>query len=200
MGKGRSAIDKKTIDNTSEHSCDHNSSDDYNKRAIINGYKKLVSILLAAAFVFCFRGFVMDRVIVSGPSMEKTFYSGDVLWVKKYDVDRFERFEVAIADTSYGPLIKRVIGLPHETVAIKEGKVYIDGAELSGDYGDYINDSGLAGNDLYLDDNEYFLLGDNRNDSIDSRLFGVVNIKDIRGKVIFQIFPFSHFGKVDING
>lgn len=128
--------------------------------------------------------------------MQDTFYDGDVLWVQKFDVERVGRFDVVIAKAYHKTLIKRIIGLPNEIVSIKDGKVYINGVLLNGDYGDYINDGGLAISGYKLKDNEYFLLGDNRNESADSRMFGAVNIVEIRGKVIFEIFPLSRFGRV----
>jgi signal peptidase I len=156
----------------------------------------LIFILFIAAVVLCFRGFVLDRITVDGASMQGTFYDGDVLWVQKFDVENLNRFDVVIANAYHRTVIKRVIGLPSETVTIKDGKVYINGTILDGDYGDYIKDGGLAISGYKLSDNEYFILGDNRNESADSRIFGAVKISNIRGKVLYQIFPFTRFGLV----
>jgi signal peptidase I len=98
--------------------------------------------------------------------------------------------------------IKRVIGLPGETVQIYEGKVYIDGEELKEDvYGitDYIDEPGIAADPLTLGEDEYFCLGDNRPVSFDSRYekVGPVHKDEIVGKVWIRIWPFSKFGKVD---
>ena len=94
--------------------------------------------------------------------------------------------------------IKRVIGLPVETVYIDEnGIIYIDGAVLPESYGrEVIKNPGRAGEIITLGPEEYFCLGDNRNNSSDSRMEDVGNIKraDIRGKAWFRLFPFERVG------
>ena len=93
--------------------------------------------------------------------------------------------------------IKRVIGLPGETVEIWKGEVYIDGQRLPGDdsYGK-IEDPGLAAEPFLLGEDEYFVLGDNRNDSIDSREpeVGAVRLADILGRAVFRVWPLTEFG------
>ena len=93
--------------------------------------------------------------------------------------------------------IKRVIGLPGETVEIWKGEVYIDGQRLPGDdsYGK-IEDPGLAAEPVLLGEDEYFVLGDNRNDSIDSREpeVGAVRREDILGRAVFRVWPLTEFG------
>jgi signal peptidase I len=95
--------------------------------------------------------------------------------------------------------IKRVIGLPGETVQIKNGMIYING-ELYLEDTDYpvMTDPGLAEDEIVLGSSEYFVLGDNRNNSEDSRYadIGNVNLSDIEGKIWFVISPKSHFGFV----
>ena len=90
--------------------------------------------------------------------------------------------------------IKRIIGLPGETVRIRGGCVYINGEQLQEDYGeDYIQEPGLAGRDIVLGADEYFVLGDNRNASVDSRTDGVGLIKrdEILGKAWLRFYPFD---------
>ena len=128
--------------------------------------------------------------------MRETFYSGDVLLVQKYGYNDLNRFSVAAAHVNGITIVKRVIGLPHETVFINDGKVYINGQLLNGDYGDYISDAGLLNAKITLGDNDYFLLGDNRNESVDSRVFGAVNIKDIKGVAVYRIYPFGKAGRI----
>ena len=93
--------------------------------------------------------------------------------------------------------VKRVIGLPGETIQIHDGKVYINGSVLEDDVSeDDILTAGLAAGELTLGENEYFVLGDNRNNSEDSRYANIGNIKKdyIIGKAWFRIAPFSEIG------
>ena len=111
-----------------------------------------------------------------------------------------ERYEIVVFPPKYKEntyYIKRVIGLPGETVQIRDGDVYIDGMRLEEDgaYGK-INDPGLAAEPFLLGEEEYFVLGDNRNDSIDSREpeVGAVRREDILGRAFFRLWPLSEFG------
>lgn len=111
-----------------------------------------------------------------------------------------ERYEIVVFPPKYKEntyYIKRVIGLPGETVQIRDGDVYIDGMRLEEDgaYGK-IKDPGLAAEPFLLGEEEYFVLGDNRNDSIDSREpeVGAVRREDILGRAFFRLWPLSEFG------
>lgn len=151
--------------------------------------------------------FVGQRTEVSGESMEPTLSDGDNLIVDKISY-RFRdpaRFDVIVfpfkyqKDTYY---IKRIIGLPGETVMIdKEGKIYINGELLEESYGREVIDAnkiGIAAEPITLGADEYFVLGDNRNHSSDSRTPEVGNIKrdEIIGRAWLRIWPFGDFGFV----
>ena len=134
--------------------------------------------------------------------MLPTLQNGDNLIVDKLSY-RFrdpKRFEIVVfpfryqEDTYY---IKRIIGLPGETVQIHDGNIYINGKQLKEDYGrETIRNSGLASEAVTLGEDEYFVLGDNRNNSADSREPSVGNIqkKDILGRAWLRIWPFAQFG------
>jgi signal peptidase I len=165
---------------------------------------RTVLLILAVTFVILFKAFIMNKVIVSGDSMANTFINGDVLWVNKTaDINTLKRFDIVVMETHSKAvskkIIKRIVGLPNETVLIKDGMVYIDGEALLNDYGEHIIDSGIATIPVTLNDDEYFVMGDNRNASIDSRnaLIGIINKSDIEGKIFFQIFPLNKIRKVD---
>lgn len=147
--------------------------------------------------------YVIQRTIVDGTSMESTLQHKDNLLVEKvsYRFSDPKRFDVIVFypfgkdnDAYY---IKRVIGLPGETIQIIGDTIYINGEELKEDYGkDSMTKSGIAKEPLTLGEDEYFVLGDNRTVSEDSRYpeIGPVTRDKIAGKAILRIYPFSKFG------
>ncbi|MCR4901476.1 MAG: signal peptidase I [Butyrivibrio sp.] len=165
-------------------------------------------IYLAVVFVLLvlFITFVAQRTDVSGSSMEYTLQDGDSLIVDKlsYRFKNPERFDIIIFEYQYGDepcFIKRIIGLPGETVQIDtNGTIYINGEVLEEGYGaEIIQDPGRAIDPIVLGEDEYFVLGDNRNHSMDGRDYSVGNVKKstIVGKAFVRIFPFSKFGALD---
>lgn len=157
-------------------------------------------LLFVLAATWLLITFVVQRTEVKGSSMEATLSDGDSLFVDKISY-RFrdpERFDIIVFPFQYGEnkyFIKRIIGLPGETVQIDEaGNIYIDGEILVESYGrevirpEYI---GRAAEPVTLGDDEYFVMGDNRNNSSDSRLDMVGNIRreDIIGRAWVRIWP-----------
>ena len=161
-------------------------------------------VVVAIALAFVVTHYVGHHTRVDGSSMNNTLKNGDYLVIEKvsYYLHDPERYDIIVFPfTDEVNYIKRIIGLPGETVQIKDGKVFINGNELSDDvYGnELINDPGLAANPVSLGANEYFVLGDNRNSSIDSRkpVVGNIDGKKIDGKAVFRIYPFAAFGGVE---
>ncbi len=139
----------------------------------------------------------MSQTIISGQSMAPTLNSEDVCLVNRlvYDVGSPKRFDVILFErTDTGrENVKRVIGLPGETVYISDGQVYIDGVAIDSAYTRGITLSGVAANAVELADDEYFVLGDNFASSEDSRFVNVGNIKrsSIKGKLWLKMMPYS---------
>lgn len=157
-----------------------------------------VYILVVLFVTFLIVKYVAVRTEVIGSSMESTLSNGDNLIVQKieYHFSDPERFDVIVFPFRHGEkvnYIKRVIGLPGETVKIDpDGTIYINGEVLEEHYGkETIENPGLAANEIHLNENEYFVLGDNRNDSADSRDPSVGNVyrKDIIGKAWIRFLP-----------
>jgi len=167
-----------------------------------NILKELLStsiyILTVLLITYLIIKYVGVRTEVLGPSMQPTLYDQDNLIVEKlsYRFGDPERFDVIVFPFQYAEktyYIKRIIGLPGETVQIdEEGTIYINGEVLHENYGkEVIKNPGIAIEPIYLGQNEYFVLGDNRNDSSDSRDSSVGNIyrKDIIGKAWLRFWP-----------
>ena len=162
----------------------------------------IVYILLIIGLTYFIITFVGQRTRVSGSSMETTLQNGDNLIVDKISY-RFrdpKRYDIIVFPYKYEEntyYIKRIIGMPGETVQIKNGYVYIDGERLLSDiYGnELIKDPQTAADPITLKENEYFVMGDNREHSSDSRdsRVGLIKKDQIYGKAIIRYAPFSEF-------
>ncbi len=157
-------------------------------------------LLLVSLFIVTFIG---QRTVVDGKSMENTLSDKDNLIVDKisYRFKEPKRFDVIVFPyQKRNYFIKRIIGLPGETVYIdEEGNIFINDVLLTENFGkERINDPGIASNPIVLGEDEYFVLGDNRNDSFDSRYYEVGNIKkeNIIGRAWLRIYPFNKIGFV----
>lgn len=171
--------------------------------------KELLSTSLYLLFVlvatFLVVTYVGQRTKVSGGSMEPTLHHGDNLIVDKisYRFGDPQRFDIIVFPFRYEEktyYIKRVIGLPGETVYIDEdGFIYIDGSLLKESYGkEVITDPGRAYEAIMLGEDEYFVMGDNRNNSSDSRdpVVGNIHRDEIIGKAWIRIWPLGKFGVI----
>ena len=149
--------------------------------------------------------FVGQRTKVSGQSMENTLHDGDNLIVEKLSY-RFrdpKRFDIIVFPYRYEKdvfYIKRIIGLPGETVQIKDGYIYIDGELLEENFGkEVIKDPGMAYTPITLGDDEYFVMGDNRNHSADSRVsdVGPIHRDELVGRAWVRMWPLNKIGVIN---
>ncbi len=155
--------------------------------------------ILAAVIVLPIRAFIAQPFIVNGRSMDPTFATGQYLIVDEISY-RFEdpkRGDVIVLKYPRNPskfFIKRIVGLPNETIEIKEGIVRIktktnpDGFQLTEPYVEFKKSDTIT---KELDDTEYFVMGDNRAESLDSRAWGSVPEKLIVGKAFLRLFPIA---------
>lgn len=168
--------------------------------------KEILSWVFYIAFVLVLTWviitFVGQRTRVDGRSMMNTLHDGDNLIVEKlsYRFSDPKRFDIIVFPPTGKKeyYIKRIIGLPGETVQIDEnGNIYINGELLEENYGaETIQNPGRAANPITLGDDEYFVMGDNRNNSKDSRSEEVGNVKrsQIIGRAWLRIWPLNKFG------
>lgn len=193
--------------NTDQQNMDNNQEVKKSSGGKAGMIRETISFILYIAVVFLITYLVIhyvgQRTQVSGTSMEYTLSDGDNLIVDKisYRFHDPERFDIIVfpykyeEDTYY---IKRIIGLPGETVQIdEEGNIYINGEVLEESYGrEVMQEPGLAAEPIELGEDEYFVLGDNRNASSDSRdpSVGVILGKDIIGRAWLRLYPFDKIG------
>ena len=165
----------------------------------------VVFFVIQIGLTFLINTYVGQRTYISGPSMQPTLHDGDNLIVDKisYRFTDPKRYDIIVfpyryqEDTFY---IKRIIGLPGETVQVMNGYVYING-ELRKDeiYGaEVMEDAGIASEPITLGEDEYFVLGDNRNHSSDSRdpNVGVLHRDELIGRAWVRIWPLDQIGVI----
>lgn len=172
-------------------------------RIVIKIIKWAVAVAIAIVLGWLFTVFAFEKTNMVGSGMEPTLSDDDILLVNKvaYHFSDPERFDVIVfnktgKEHSYYAT-RRIIGLPGETVSISEGKVYINGEPLKEMYAvDEMLTAGLAENPITLDEDEYFVLGDNRNDCEDSRYSNFSNV--VRNEIVGIAFVrLNNFGIID---
>lgn len=176
------------------------------KKVIISLLIWFIEIAAVVALAYYITHYALEKTLMSGQSMESTLKDQDNILINKFAYVFIEpkRFDVIVfkqSDKEHSYLnIKRVIGLPGETVRIIDGKVYIDGSVLKEPVKtEAITNAGLAEEEIKLDENEFFVLGDNRNNSEDSRFANIGNIVtgDIIGKAWIRENGFAFINKLN---
>ena len=160
-------------------------------------------VAISIGVVFLVTNFVVTHTKVIGHSMETTLKDGEYLLIDRlsYQFSDPKQYDIIVFQhTDSEKYIKRVIAGPNQTVQIVDGNIYVNGEVLNENYGnEIIEEPGLAAKPIRLGEDEYFVLGDNRNNSTDSRSIsvGVINRDKIQGKVLLRFYPFNKFGTVD---
>ncbi|MCR5238476.1 MAG: signal peptidase I [Lachnospiraceae bacterium] len=160
-------------------------------------------VLVIILLTILLRYFVVERVVVVGESMEPTLDNGDNVLIDKLSarLGKIDRYDIVVFPADGVFLIKRVYGLPGENIRIDDtGLIYINDKLIDDRYAyEIMNDAGRAGGaGVTLADDEYFVLGDNRNNSIDSRSLEVGSVRDdnLRGRVMIRLTPLDKIGKI----
>lgn len=156
---------------------------------LIKKEKKFITIVI---IIIILKIFVFNFILVKGDSMNPKFKNNDFMFLNKiiYRFSNIKRQEVVVIKYKDNDLIKRIIGLPNDKIKVENGKLYINNKEVKENY---INSytASYDFDEITLKDNEYFVMGDNRYNSYDSRNFGTIMKNNIIGRVEFRIFPFD---------
>jgi signal peptidase I len=165
--------------------------------------RELLETLALIVVVYTLFNLATVRFYIEGPSMQPNFWAGQYLVVSRvhYMFSDPQRGEVVVFDPPGDSdpdllLIKRLIGMPGDTVELRGGQVFINGVQLAEPYINETECRARCDGVWTLDENNYFFMGDNRNDSRDSRVFGEVSRDRIIGEVVLRYFPIPDFSFV----
>ena len=165
------------------------------KEKVINFFKENLIFIIVIIAIILIRLFIVTPVRVSGTSMDPTLKNGDIMLLNKTAKKKIKRYDVVVISKKFKgeELIKRVIGIPGDTVESKDGKIYVNDKAIDDKFA-----HGITNNfdkiSLSKEKNEYFVLGDNREVSLDSRILGKVDGKYIKGTSNLRLLPFSKIG------
>lgn len=154
--------------------------------------KEVVPYIIVIILVLLFKKFLFAPIKVNGESMLDTLKDGDIMILNiiDYKMHGLKRFDIVVVDEGDELIIKRVIGLPGEKVEYKDNQLYINGKKIKDKYASHETDDFSE----VVPKGEYFVLGDNRTNSVDSRVFGSFSSKEILGKTSLTVYPFSRWG------
>lgn len=180
-----------------------------------SGIRDILEMILFALVVFLLfflmRQFLFVPVSVDGPSMEPSLHHQDRLILNKIEEpDRFDIVVFQAPDHSDSQYIKRIIGMPGDTVEYKNGVLFMNGEQVYEPYLEefklqqpqwefFVTDFTLQGltGEITVPEEMYFVLGDNRSNSKDSREFGFIDANTVQGTANFRVMPFGDFGNVN---
>lgn len=154
--------------------------------------KQIIPYVIIFIVVVLIRTFIVTPVVVSGSSMDNTLKDGEILLLNKF-VHEYERYDIVVFDYQDSKLVKRIIGLPGEHIKYEDGILYVNGEEFKDDFSSITADYDLEylGYEV-IPEGYYFVLGDNRTKSSDSRLIGLINSEYINGTTTFRLWPFGN--------
>lgn len=169
------------------------------KDKIINIVKEIIPYIIVILLAILIRTFIASPVRVNGPSMNDTLKDGQILLLNKMNKN-YKRFDIVVIDSNGMKIIKRIIGLPGESIEYKNNSLYINNKYVEDMTDEVTADFSLE--ELYgykiIPKGYYFVMGDNRDESSDSRnpSIGLIKKSDIKGKVKIRLWPLNKIGKV----
>ena len=162
---------------------------------------EIIPYIIVLILVILVKTYLIAPIQVNGESMMSTLHDRDIMILNKvnYKFNKIKRFDIVVVKYNDTYLIKRVIGLPGENIEYKDNKLYIDGKHIKEKNlpkDTITNDFSLKEitGKVKIPKNSYFVMGDNRSNSTDSRVLGPFNKKDIEGNTSLTIFPFNRLG------
>ena len=158
--------------------------------------KEYLPYIIVIIIVLLIKAFIVTPIRVNGPSMLDTLEDKDIMILDEvsFKFKGLKRFDIVVVNYKNEKIIKRVVGLPGETVEYKDNKLYINGEEVEEDFSHEVTANVDA---IKIPKKHYYVMGDNRVNSTDSRIIGLISINDIKGTVDFRIFPFDKFGSIE---
>lgn len=161
------------------------------KKTVKQYIKELIPYVIILLVVIVIRTYFVTPIIVNGESMQPTLKGGELMILNKRA--SISRFDVVVVDIGSEKIIKRVIALPGESITCENGIIYVNDKKQEENYSKGVTPDFEK---VKLDDDEYFVLGDNRENSLDSQELGPFKKDLIKGKTSFIIFPFTKFGNI----
>lgn len=168
---------------------------------VLKFFKELIPYVIIIVVVLFVKTYIISPIQVNGVSMTSTLHNGDIMLLNKLQYKRngVDRFDIVVIKSHGTHIIKRVIGLPGDTIEVADNTLYINNKKYKETY----LDKKTVTEDFTLEEllgekkvpnGKYFVMGDNRKDSLDSRMIGFIEEKDIEGIASFTIFPFNRIG------
>lgn len=162
--------------------------------------KEIVPYILVIILVLLIKHYLASPIRVNGSSMYPTLKDGDIMILNKihYHLNDIQRFDIVVIKTKNSPIIKRIIGLPGDKIEYKNNELYVNNKKIKEDFShteieDYnIEELGK----MTVPKNKYFVLGDNRKNSMDSRFYGFIDKKNIEGRAKTIILPLKRIGTI----
>ena len=173
------------------------------KHTYKDSLKELIPYAVIIVTVVLIRTFIITPIKVNGTSMMSTLHDGDTMILNKIGLKTtgIKRFQIVVIKTENSYLIKRVIGLPGELIKYSKDTLYVNGKKVDEKFINKEtkkltcnNDTKLCSDGVKIPKGYYYVMGDNRGNSIDSRIIGTINIKDITGTTKLIIFPLKNIG------
>lgn len=163
-------------------------------------FKNILSYIIVIIIAIVIKIYVFSPIKVNGPSMNPTLFDGEIMILNEigYYLNGVNRFDIVVVDNNNDYIIKRIIGMPGEKVEYKDNKLYINDEEVLEDFLHEVTHNfklSDIGHDVIPND-YYFVVGDNRGNSYDSRNIGLIHKKQIKGKTNLVLYPFDRFGRV----
>lgn len=179
-------IDKKIIEEELEEI-----KEKKKKFTLVNIIKELIPYVVILIVVVIIRTYLVTPIMVSGPSMKPTLDGGEIMILNK--LGKIDRYDIVVVNIKTEDIIKRVIALPGETISCEDGVIYVNDKRIDDKYG-----MGTTGNfaKIKMEDDEYFVLGDNREDSLDSEELGPMKEEQIKGTTSLVLYPFDKIGNI----